>query len=587
LAIWGEKGGEWSTKYHEIVLLIGMKGGKNFWSEGDVAYTCYFISCLANPHDYFTKITKSLLSYPLEKTFDLVNVSSVDETQARRAFFESVKKVLKLTKDPVTKANWFEKYTGLDLRESAGDFKLKEIIFPVKMPGMGGIRLMSFNSAAKAPEGVHILKYYADELSRASTKADYREASALYDLGINNTMASFPNRIGKVIGWSYPNDTNYDVTNERYELSLTSQSIFGMKLKTWEFNPARTQDMFQDAYNTDPVKAKRVFECIKSTSKQNFYQPYVEKIKEAIDYSIENKIKYKLKSIRRKTKDGTEYEFTGIELLDIIADNRFRCFAADPSKIRDRFVIVGGYNETIDPLKYSIFTNDHMDVFTTNVKPIIDIIIVIEPMPGKPVDYVGVGEVVNAIIKNFPNTYSINSDHFQNEKIRQEIIQNGVKSETYFFSNEKQVRLYLKQRANVWGNNISICADETNEGVTIGGSRFKQHELFIHESEHLIYESNKIDHPENGGSKDLTDAVAICVNDLLDLEAKGYEQSNPDSLSEEKFRQLVDLFMLEKEKLLQQDTPETEIVEIIAKRLRISLTTANNLAKFIQDNFNY
>jgi hypothetical protein len=587
--MFGKVGGEWSKKWHECALVVGMRGGKNTIAETITDFVCYFIKCLRDPHDFFSKLTGRIApyKYTLDKNFDIVNVSSVSGNQAQLAFFDTMKNVIKLTKDPGSGENWFEKFAKMDLREGFGDIKGNIVTFPTDIPGKGTIRLMTFNSEAKAPEGMHMLIYLADELSRADTKAAYKEATKLLNLGLNNTRISFPHRVGKVLGWSYPNDSMFDLTYERYEKSFTAKTIFGRKYTTLEFNPSLGKEALVDAYDTDPITCKRVYECIKPTSKSNFYQPYVEKIKEAIDYSIENKIKYKLKAIRRKTKDGSEYEFTGIELLDIIGDNRYRCFAADPSKIKDRFVIVGGYNETIDPLKYSIFTNDHMDVYTTNVKPIIDIIIVIEPMQGKPIDSVAIGNIFNAIIKNYPNTYSINSDHYQGEKIRQEIIEHGIKSEAYFFSNEKQVRLYLRQRANIWGNNIAICADETNEGVIIGSSRFKQHELFIHESEHLIYESNKIDHPENGGSKDLTDAVAICVNDLLDLEALGYEQSNPDTLSEEKFRQLVDLFMTEKEKLLQQDTPETEILQIIANRLRISLTTANNLAKFVQEVFNY
>lgn len=169
-AIWGEKVG-WDTRFQEIVLYVGMKGGKNYWSETDVAYTCYFISCLKNPHDYFTKLTKVLVPYTIDKNFDIVNVSSVDANQAQRAFFDSVKSVLRLTKDPKTGEPWFTKYAGLDLRESEGDILSKQITFPQAVPGKGTIRIMSFNSTAKAPEGLHIIRYYADELSRADTKA--------------------------------------------------------------------------------------------------------------------------------------------------------------------------------------------------------------------------------------------------------------------------------------------------------------------------------------------------------------------------------------------------------------------------------
>ena len=167
------------------------------------------------------------MPYTMEKTFDLINVSSVDETQARHAFFESTKNVLKQCKDPRNnnQDNWFEKYMGLDLREQFGDFKKKEIIFRTRIPGRGSIRLLCFNSAATAPEGMHMLRFYADELSRADTKQKYKNAELLYDLGLSNTRASFPNRVGKVIGWSYPNDTDWDLTDDRYEKATTLLKI--------------------------------------------------------------------------------------------------------------------------------------------------------------------------------------------------------------------------------------------------------------------------------------------------------------------------------------------------------------------------
>ncbi|MBM3712376.1 MAG: hypothetical protein FJW56_02925 [Actinobacteria bacterium] len=81
LAAWGDKGGEWSNRFHEIVLVVGMKGGKNFWAEEDFAYSCFLISALNDSHDYFSKITKRRVALTLDKTFDIVNVSSVDENQ--------------------------------------------------------------------------------------------------------------------------------------------------------------------------------------------------------------------------------------------------------------------------------------------------------------------------------------------------------------------------------------------------------------------------------------------------------------------------------------------------------------------------
>lgn len=560
-----------------------MKGGKNLWAEGDVSYASYFISSLRDPHEYFTKITGSLLRYPPEKTFDMVNVSMVDETQAKRAFFDSVKNVLMLTKDPRTGDNWFERYAGLDLRETFGDVKAKEIIFPQRQRGVGNIRLLSFNSTKKAPEGVHILRFYSDELSRADTKATYKEAVGLHELGLSNTRASFPNRVGKVIGWSYPNATDFDLTNERYELSFKVKSIFGIKCSTFEFNPSRTREMFQDAYDADPISAKRIYECIKSTSAQNFYQPYVDKIREAIDVSVKNRVTYRQTAVNKEAK-GKVYQFTSVEILGLLGDNRVRCFAADNSINKDRFVIAGGYNEVINPMKYTIFTEDKQEILTTNYKPVIDVLIVIEPLPGKPIDYIVVGEIYEQLLKNFPNTQSINSDHFQNEKLRQEVISKGVRAETFFFSNQMQVRLYKKLRAQVWNNNLAICEDHHKFRFN-NAKDMSLSDLWIWENEHLTLENNKIDHPDNG-SKDVADPVAIVVNDLLALEAAGVNE-DINLLTETKLKQLCELFMQEKYKLIQLDMPEREMLPILAERLQLDEMNIEKLARFVKENYNY
>lgn len=590
LAAWGDKPGVWDTTNHEILLEIGMKGGKNFWAEGDAAFAIYYINCLRDPHEYFTKITKIPVSYTKEKTFDIINVSAVDEDQARRAFFDSVKKVLKLTKDPISGDNWFERYAGLDLREEHGDFKKREVLFPVRESGAGGIRLFSFNSAASAPEGIHMLRFYADELSRANTKAKYQMANLLYELGLANTRASFPNRVAKVLGWAYPNDTEWDLTHERYEKSLELEGIYARRLSTWDFNPGRTREMFDDAYKADPVGAARIYECKKPISKDNFYQPYAIKIGEAISSSIQNKISYKPTNTTRETGEGKIHTFTSIEILSLTGDKRARCFAMDPSKSKDRFVIVGGYNETIDARKMELLIDDNLEVITTNKKPIIDVIIVIEPHNNYSIDYLKIGDLLSMLIRDFPNIQSINSDHFQNEKLRQEIIAKGIDAKTYFFSNEKQVRLYTKKRWAVWNNNLLVC-DDTNEGhkLRVGGQTVSPSTLWKLEGERLIKDGNKIDHPQNF-SKDVQDAAAIVVNDLMELEAMETSMNTGggiEDLTDEKLHALVEKFMELKHELLAADTPKNLILTRIAESLRIKEKDAERLEKFVFNNYGY
>ncbi len=583
IAIFGDKPGEWNFDYHEFALAIGMKGGKNFLAETIVSYACYFIKSLVNPHDYFTKITKRPIKYTQEKNFDIVNVSSVDETQARRVFFDTVKNVLRLTKCPKTGENWYEKYAGLDMRPGGfGDMQSKIIMFPTAVPGAGTIRLMSFNSTASAPEGIHCLLYMCDELSRADTKPKYNEAKKLLDLGINNTTASFPNRTGKVIEWAYLNDTDFDLTNERYELSFTIPTIYGRKCATWDYNPAVSKETFGDIYKADPIKAKTVFEGIKPTSKDNFFQPYVDKIPEVISQSIFNTIRTNRIITHRQT-NGKEYSFTGTEVLRLEGDNRVRCFSADPSKVRDRFCIVGGYLETIDPMKMEIFIGETPEVINTNSKPIIDTLIVIDPIPGSPIDYMDVANIFSLLIQKFPNTKSINFDHFQNEKLRQEIINRGIESETYFFSNQAQLRLYTILRANIWNNNFVICQDEHK--LTVNRKELSFTDLYEFEAKHLIKDGLKLDHP-SWGSKDLIDSIAICNYDLMNLEVSGVA-TEITLLTEEKLRKLCEIYMEEKYKLIEAETPLESIESILADKLNLKPREADILRDFVKENYNY
>ena len=589
LAIWGDNPSVWDATYRMLVLEVGMKGGKNYWAEGDAAYLCYRISALRDPHEYFSRITKRPVPYSRDVNFDIANVSAVDEKQAKLAFFDHVKNAFINARDPKTGDNWFERYAGLDIRESFGDFKGNIITFPARQEGMGTIRFMSFNSTAKSPEGQHYIRFYGDELSRADTKLKYREADKLNDLGEKNTAASFPNGVGKVINWSYPNDTDYDLTDQLYERSLLDESIYGVKLSTWAFNPALNKEMFAHEYRGDPVKAARIRECIKPLSRDNFYQPYVGKLDEVIAHDIENKVIYKPTNIHRETKSGKKETFTSIELIKINGDKRERCFAYDASKNKDRFIIVGGYNETIDPLRLEYFIDDDITVSTTNKMPVIDIIIVLDPIEGYSIDYLKVGDIFSALLKAFPNTKSINSDHFQNEKLRQEIILKGVESETYFFSNQKQMRLYTKKRANIWINNFAICQDNNpSHEIYLGGNKISPTKLWLLEGQKLIKEENRVDHAPNF-SKDVQDAVAIVTDDLAKLEVDGVTgtASSLEGLSDERYRELCEKYMDEKYLLIQADTPENLIDERLAEKLQLKPKDVAVIARFVKENYDY
>lgn len=582
IAACGKEPYEWNLDYHELALVIGMKGGKNFIAEWITSYLCYKISSMVDPHSYFTKVTGRRIRYSAEKNFDIVNVSSVDERQARTVFFETIGNVLRGCRDPKTGDRWFERFAGLDVRGGGiGDVQGKMIKFPTDEIGKGTIRLLSFNSTATAPEGIHCLMFLADELSRADTRIKKNEAEKLLKLGINNTKASFPRNVGKVMEWSYPNDTDYDLTYERLELSYKFKHIFGKKYTTFEYNPTLSKDMFADQYLADPIGSACTYECIKPISRDNFYQPHVNKIEQVVNPKIGNKVNFRPERLTRPAQ-GKDYYFSSIEVTEIIGDNRERCFTHDASVTGDRYFIVGGYNETIDEMKIELFLENRPEVIYTNKKPIIDILIVIEPIDGNPVDYLAVGELFTKLIIAFPNTRSINSDKFQNEKLRQEFIAKGIRAETYFFSRAQQMRLYVLKRSNIWNNNLEICQDGT-ERIHMGSQKLTLSELWVHESKKLEKDGDKIDHPE-GGSKDISDCIAICHQDLIDLETKG-NMAGIENLAEPKLLTLVERYMIERQRLRNNSVIEADQTGAIAAALTISLNDCIVLKRYVNDTF--
>ncbi|GAG24445.1 unnamed protein product [marine sediment metagenome] len=138
-------------------------------------------------------------------------------------------------------------------------------------------------------------------------------------------------------------------------------------------------------------------------------------------------------------------------------------------------------------------------------KPIIDIIIKWTPEPKKPVDFVNVGDIIELVIEKFPHTCGFRFDHFESEKIIQEIQAKGIKADAVFFSNRQQMRIYRILRHLIWRNEIEIMWDD----------------LAIHELEDLILVNRyKLEHPSGGGSKDVSDAIANCVAQISEFSYK-------------------------------------------------------------------
>jgi len=517
---------EWDTTYQQFNLAIGQGGGKNSYIIAPfTAYTGYRIANMRDPWLYFSRY----LEKPIDRStkFEMVNSSMVTERQARNVHFAKMQDLIRRCR---TKAgqNWFEKYSGLDIRESFGDIQSKTITIPTQ-PGCGNIVLHSFDSTPSAPEGLHIILGIVDEASRADTEAKYRDMELLWKVITGNLNTRFPNGVGKVINFSYLNNSEYDFTYrllqeaEEEKKQTDRPVIFAVNKTTFEMNPnvKKTDPSIEKAYRNDPTDALARYEGIKGASREGFYQPHVYKVSECF-FEMQSPVDYERGVTERyvdnpQTKQKELKRFVKVNLTRIKGDNRVRGWAYDAGVSMDAFILKGGYVQTMDEMKDELFIEDKPELIVMNKRPIIDIVIVWQPEEGLTVDYLNVGEVLGVLLEKFPNSCFANSDKYNSEKLRQEIMARGVSSKTYQFGNTQQVRLYKKLRWMFWNNIPQIGKDSTHT-IRKGGITRTVGEWNLSEHQRLLkINDNKMDHPRDG-SKDFADVDAILCYDLSDLE---------------------------------------------------------------------
>jgi hypothetical protein len=550
---------EWDTTYQQFNLAIGQGGGKNSYIIAPfTAYTTYRIANMKDPWLYFSRFLEKPLDHSTK--FEMTNSSMVTERQAKNVHFSKMQMLIRrcrvMSHNDAPLENWFTKYARLDVRESFGDIQSKSIMIPTQ-PGCGPIVLHSFDSTPSAVEGLHIIYGIVDEGSRADSEASYQSMDLLWKTIIGNINTRFPRGIGKVVNFSYLSTSEYDFTYRKLQEAEEEKKrtdkpvIFAVNRTTFEMNPNVKKDdpSIQNAYRNDPTDAMARYEGIKGAAREGFYQPHVHKVRECF-FAMESPVDYEFGVTQRvienpQTRVKEMKQFVKVNLTQVKGDNRIRGWAYDAGVSIDAFILKGGYIETMDVMKDELFIDGKPEIVVMNKRPVIDIVIVWQPHDGMTVDYLNIGEVLGVLLEKFPNSRFGNSDKYNSEKLRQEIMARGVSSETYQFGNTQQVRLYKKLRWMLWSN-IPQIINDTHHSIRKGGFTKTVGEWNLTEHERLLkINDNKIDHPKDG-SKDLADVDAILCNDLANLEVAGtFMVTGLETMSDKKFLQLVERFIQE------------------------------------------
>lgn len=256
-----EEGARYFDKYTktEIVCQLGKGSGKDHCSRISLAYAAYLLHCLRDPIEYYDKAYGTYI--------DLVNMA-VNAKQAQQVFFDPLKNLL-------LNSPYFQD-------EALFEPRVQEIFFFNKP-----VRMFSGHSEAEGWEGYETLLVVLDEISAFKTdselKGDLRNkgsASQIYNMAKASVTSRFP-QWGKVSLLSFPRFKD-DFIQQRYNSVIQDildsgqeprppaigndgvdreKSTWALKAATWEVNPTKTKEMFDQEFRRDPIQSRARFMC--------------------------------------------------------------------------------------------------------------------------------------------------------------------------------------------------------------------------------------------------------------------------------------------------------------------------------------
>jgi hypothetical protein len=255
-----QEGIDYYNRYtvNEVICQLGKGSGKDHVSRVSLAYISYLLHCLRDPLEYFGKAAGVYI--------DLVNLA-VNAKQAQQVFFDPLKNLLL--------ASPWANDVGFEPRVQE--------IFWFDRP----VRMFSGHSEAEGWEGYEVLTVVLDEISAFKTDVELKgqlrnkgSASEIYDMARASITSRFPS-VGKVVLLSFPRFKG-DFIQQRYKSVLDDLAEHGgvlldeklgnrggyreaqswaLKAATWEVNPTRHKEEFENEFRRDPIMARARFMC--------------------------------------------------------------------------------------------------------------------------------------------------------------------------------------------------------------------------------------------------------------------------------------------------------------------------------------
>ena len=212
----------------------------------------YLLSCLTSPQKYFRIGEESFI--------DLINIAPNAES-AKNIFFDTLNNYM-------WNAPLFNRLQPKDTR--------KIVTFPKN------IRLVSGNSEDESWQGYNPILIVLDEIDAFKSEAELQRshslrsegATGIYQTAKSLIQSRFPG-VGKVLCLSWPRFKGSFI-QQRFDngkneaRTYVAQNEDGTPYATWEFNPIRKREDFEEFFRQDPVLANARYKCQPPFSRDAF-----------------------------------------------------------------------------------------------------------------------------------------------------------------------------------------------------------------------------------------------------------------------------------------------------------------------------
>lgn len=472
----------------ELIGMFGKGSGKDFLASGILAYVCYLICCMKDPHDYF--------NFGYDENIDFINVA-INAKQAKNVFFKKLKARFSSCK-------WFE-------RVSYNPSETPGCPYNCYQTTQDQIRLhknitcYSAHSEADSFEGYNPLVVIFDEIGGY----EYDAAENAYSTLRSSSVSRYNDKMF-LIFISFPRSSE-DFMMKKYNEYLDHKDkpgnqVWGMIGKSWEVNPRIKRESLQKDYDRNPEDAQTKYECIPPK-----YHDGLFKFPERIDNCIQTgkfsqipELIVQEQITERYINTGEAKIFTGLELFNLRLNPDFTYYlGGDAGTTTDSYIITLFHAE---PVFIKEVCNGVEEERLFN-KPVEDLIL--EWRPSKkdrlPVDLLNVADILETICSQVYVKKAL-FDKFNSAECVQRLISYGVDAEDKDFSNPFQLQIYQNAKSLIYTGLVELLDYK---------SPYEElYKKVISPNEELkaikIINGKKIDHDKDK-TKDFSDARASAI----------------------------------------------------------------------------